>query len=280
MPEITDIYTYDISNMIIEDPTENSPPSNPNIKYLLANIKTKLSNGRTGDLIISTEKCFSKGIRSGFVNEGGEITGYTLPLHAYDRDGPTKAQKKWVEAFEKIIEACKDYVYAHRKDFKKPRLEKVYLNKLASSVIWWPEDEETGERLDRGPILYPKLLFNKSSKEIKTRFYRMGTVTRLDDPLSLFEQYGEARAALKIESIYVSGDKIRLQIKVLEADYRIKDSGASRLLPVSGPGIEEGDDENWDDKSTKAVDGGSIDAGSSDSESDSEEVGRVAVAKK
>ena len=265
MPKITDIYNFKHENLIIEKPSEETANTTPPMKYLRANIKARYPDGNIGDLIIVTETLFSKGIKSGFTTDSGEVTGYVLPLNAYDRDGATPKQAKWVIAFENLIEACKEHVFTNRKDYKKPRLDKAFLNKFASSVFWWPEDEETGLRvLEKGPTLYPKLLYKKATQEIKTRFYRMGTTIKLDDPLSLLDQYGLARAALKIESIFASGDKIKLQVKVLEVDFKVQDSGMDRLLPAIS--LDDDDDEASELQKDSKESNGSVEASDSDSD--------------
>ena len=276
MSQLTNIYTYDTSNLIIQKPTEETiNTTTPPIKYLRANIKTKYPDGSIGDLIVPTEVLFSFGVSPSHgagqsIDEKGPVTGYTLPMCCFSKDGPKDIELKWVDAFENIVDVCKDFVVKHKKLFKRPHLEKRDLRKFNASSFFWKEDED-GNRLPRGPTLYPKLLHSKKNGdiEIKTNIYRMGSNTLLD-PLSLIGKFGNAKGAIKIESIYSSGERTSLQVKLWEVDFDLKDSGRERLLPMNIVSVGESkDDENFDESETYAPAEGSI--ADSSSEEDSEE---------
>ena len=87
-----------------------------------------------GSLLIKTEKCFSFGAQQNINKETGVVSGWTLPIAMYNRDGATEEQLKWVEKFGEIVESCKDYVMLVN-DFDRQQLDKI------GGCMWWPKNE-------------------------------------------------------------------------------------------------------------------------------------------
>ena len=67
-------------------------------------------NNLFGSLFIKTEQCFSFGAQQNINKETGVVSGWTLPIAMYNRDGATEEQLEWVVKFCEIVERCKDYV--------------------------------------------------------------------------------------------------------------------------------------------------------------------------
>ena len=163
-----------------------------------------------GSLLLKKPKCFSFGAQQNRNKETGELYGWTLPIAMFDRDGATPSQVKWVETFNDITKKCKEYlrdVYL---------FEDHQLDKLAS-CMWQPSEES------KGPTLYAKIITGKKSVRYDTQFSK---VKDLDNSKSKqtrvtkedIRDYCNVVAVVNIGSIYVSDDKVRLQVKVYEAN--------------------------------------------------------------
>ena len=187
-------------------------------------------NNLYGSLLIKTEKCFSFGAQQNISKETGELAGWTLPIAMYDRDSPTEGQRKWVEKFNEIVECCKDYVMQVY-DFEGPQLDKI------GGCMWWPKNEGIVDE-ERGPTLYAKIIAEKSSKRFDTKFRMVKDLKNNDETgvvvtkEELLENYNVV-AVIKIDSIYVCGDNVHLQVKVYEALVEKQEELPSFLRPVA-----------------------------------------------
>ena len=104
--------------------------------------------------------------------------------------------------------------------------------------LYWKKekykDEKTGKTVLRtvpgqGPALYSKLIFSKKNDKFLTQFFDIN-----DEPLNALDLMGKycyTNAAVKVESIFISGTgKISLQVKLYEAVVEPSSSGMKRLL--------------------------------------------------
>ena len=127
---------------------------------------------------------------------------------------------------EKIIEHCKNHVLDQKDELEKYDLTRGELKKIGNA-LYWPS--EKGKRIKgRSPVLYSKLLTNKSREKITSGFYDANTDEVLD-PMTLIGKRCHVVAALKIESIFV-GRVITIQFKCREANIELHNSGHQRLL--------------------------------------------------
>lgn len=184
-------------------------------------IKYDYGSGEPEDLILITEKVFSFGVSEKRMRrEDGvpqPLTGYSLPLRLYTRDGATPEDRKTVEGLEALADLCKEHLYGIRKAIKKPRLTKEELHTIFSALYWKFDDDGEKVEPDAGPTLYASLLTIKEDVEkfqIRTKFFNDST-SELIDPMTLIGQRFNCVAAIKIESIF-SGAKHSIQVKVLQ----------------------------------------------------------------
>ena len=91
-----------------------------------------------------------------------------------------------------------------------------------------------------GPMLYAKVLQNKKTDTITSLFYDENG--RDIEPMSLLNKQCYVKAAIKIEGIFI-GSKVSLQVKLHEAEIKLKDSGVKRLLRASLPFIQKEEEE-------------------------------------
>ena len=183
-----------------------------------------------GSLFIKTEKCFSFGAQQNINKETGVLNGWMLPIAMYNRDGATEEQRKWVEKFGEIVERCKDYVM-QLYDFERPQLDKI------GGCMWWPKNEGIVDE-SRGPTLYSKIIAGRSGKRFDTKFREVKDLQDNDETgvvitkEELIENCNVI-AVIKIDSIYICGENVSLQVKVYEALVEEQEELPSFLRPVA-----------------------------------------------
>jgi hypothetical protein len=228
---LTDIFTYDPSNMIFAVPQESTVNA---VKYKRIPISTRNPDGTIGDLIIRTCEVFSFGVQETKSLETEKVTGYSMPLCLWNRNGPTDEEIEWIRCFELVVEKCKEHLVSNGKAIGRRDLEMRDLRTF--SPIYRKRNDE-GEIIEtRGPLLYPKVILSrKNNKEnILTIFYDSNSNADLN-LLDIINKACTTIAAIKIESIFIgNGAKtLSLQIKIWEADCKIQQSGVKRLLGAS-----------------------------------------------
>jgi len=230
---------YNTDDLIFSDPVSGSiPDSNPKIEFKRINISTKYKNGSVGDLIFETDRLYSFGVSENKSPETGKVNSWSIPLCMWDRDGPTDSQKAFTDVFEQIAEKCKDYVVDTKEDLELFDLERSDLRKIASCMYWKTErvkDEKTKKMVSKrtgGPTLYAKLIYSRKNDRFVTNMF--DTTGESIEPSSLIGKHCHARAAVKIESIFV-GRVVCLQVKVMEAEVEERQMGNSRMLSLSNP---------------------------------------------
>lgn len=144
---------YDVSRLTFSKPVKSVvPESDPPMTIRRIYIGTKNPNGTTGELIIPTEELFSYGVQVSTDKASGRITGYSLPLAMWSKDGATDAEKAFTDTFNKIVERVKDHLLEVRNDIGKFDLERGDLKKL--NPLYWSRDKNTGKIIDdKGPTL-------------------------------------------------------------------------------------------------------------------------------
>jgi hypothetical protein len=116
-----------------------------------------------------------------------------------------------------------------KEDIGKYDLERSELKKFNS--LYYKRDK--GKIVPgSSPTLYAKLIISKKKNEIKTMFfdYENNPI----NPLDLIGRSGNVNAAIKIESIFI-GNKISLQVKLYECEFRVAETGMKRLLSRPQP---------------------------------------------
>jgi hypothetical protein len=223
--QLTPAIGYDTKSMIFSEPQSGSiPGSTITFKRIL--IQTKNPDGTVGDLIIPTTKVFSFGPSESRDLATQKLNGYVMPLCLYTRDNPQKEEVNWVESFNNIVEECKKHLVTEetKRKIEKYDLEYVELKKM--NPLYYKR--EKGKIVPgTGPTLYAKLIRSKKLNKIITMFYNFDGEEI--NPLDNIGKYCFAKAAIKIESIFV-GSKITLQVKLYECEMRLIEMGMPRLL--------------------------------------------------
>ena len=201
-----------------------------NISYKRIPITITHGDDLYGSLFIPTEQCFSFGAQQNVDKDTGVVSGWVLPIVMYNRDGATEEQQKWVEKFGEIVERCKDYVMVLYD------LERSQLNKIGG-CMWWTKNEGIVDE-ERGPTLYTKIIVGKSQKRHDTKFREVKDLEDKDEAGVVITkeeliEHCNVIAVIKIESIYIGGENISLQVKVSEALVEKQEELPSLLRPVA-----------------------------------------------
>lgn len=241
---VEDVSNYNVNNMIFSEPEKSLIPGSSFYSHRI-NICTKNPDGTIGDLILpTTGELFSFGLQENHDLTTKKLNGYSMSLVLYNKDGPTKEEKEWVDTFNKICEKCKDNVIAQKDAAGKHELERAELRKL--NPLYWKKEKGVVVP-GTGPTLYPKLLVSKGkakkdksdSKEVveepKIKIVSMffdPEGNEIADPLKFLGTYCYTKAAVKIESIFF-GASITLQVKLYEATVRPASTKMKPLLARS-----------------------------------------------
>ena len=238
--QLTAAAGYDANTrMIFSEPISGSVPDTK-IEFKRINISSRNDDGSVGELILQTERLFSFGVSENVSQDTGKVTGYTFPLCMWTRDAPTTAEKAWTNTFDLIVGACVEHVMENKEEIELHELTRSELTKSKGGLnpMYWKKekvkDEVSGKTVVRnvkgvGPTLYAKLIFSKKNDKFLTQFFDMS-----DEPMNALDLMGKycfTNAAVKIESIFISGTgKVSLQVKLYEAVVEPSTSGMKRLL--------------------------------------------------
>lgn len=221
---------YDVNNMVFSTPVEQKiPDSKVTSKRIY--LSTKNADGTVGELCMATDEIYSFGVNINLDEKNKDIvTGYTMPLCLFNKNGPSESEKEFVETFNRIVEKCKDHIIENKDSLDQYSLERSELKKICNSLYYKRDPKNKAKIMDGvGPTLYAKLIFNKKKNDIETTFFNSQTGEEVN-PMDLIEKHCFAKAVIKFESIFI-GNKISLQIKLYECEVKMIDSGRKKLLP-------------------------------------------------
>ena len=237
--QLTTASGYNVSNIIYGKPRDGSIP-NSSVTFKRVQMGTRNPDGSIGELILPTERLFSFGLSPNVNMTTGKTDGYTLALCLWNMDSPTKQEKEWTDTFNQICEHASNYILDHRDDVGKYELEKADLKKFNPLYL----KKEKGKVVEgSSPMLYAKVTQNKKNDTITSMFY--DTNGELMDPMTLLNKQCFVRAAIKVEGIFI-GSKVSLQVKLHEAEIKMKDSGIKRLLRPELPTEKGSKDDSKD----------------------------------
>ena len=241
---VSNYVNFDVSSIVFSKEVKKEIPNKagtgPGIRFYRIPISVRKADGSLGKLIFAPRDLFTFGVSTN-KNDSGTITGYTLPLTLWNKEGPTDDQTAFISTVENVIKACKEHLVSIRKAIMKPSLTFDSLCDL-DKLLYYKLGED-GERVpNRGPAMYPKL-FTKmidGNMDITTGFID-GNGNDID-PLTLIGKYGHTTPALFIDNIYI-GAKISLQVYVGEAIVNLVNTGHRGILsrPKADDTVHSGD---------------------------------------
>ena len=239
--QLTPAKGYNTKRMIFSDPISGSIPNQKvPMSYKRINISSKNEDGTVGELVLSTPRLFSFGVSENLSLDSGpsakKVNGYTFPLVLWNRDGASDEEKEWTDTFTQIVKKCINHLVDNREEIDRFELTKADLTKSKGGLdpLYWKREKvmEKGRLHFRkvpgtGPTLYTKLIYSKKTGKVLSQFF-----DKSDEPVDAMELMGKycyARAAVKIESIFI-GNRISLQVKLYEAVVEPTSTGMKRLL--------------------------------------------------
>jgi len=251
--QLHEVETYNVDNVFFGEPDAYSIPGDKPINFHRINIYTKNQSadgklsGSVGDLILKFPKMFSFGV-SANKDDNEKLTGHSVSLCMWSKDGVSESELKSTELLEKLIQKCKDKIMSVKKELKKPKMEMSDLKKL-DKLLYWKEDEDGNRVPGVGPIFTPKLMEYKETKDktgnvkphqIATIFYLEDEVDEDGNPVEVSplefladknnKKYCYITPAINVDNIFVGGTAITIQCKIYEADVATVQLGQQRLL--------------------------------------------------
>lgn len=230
--QLTDFKNYDAKRLLFSKPEVGTiPGSMSKLTFKRIRIATKNSDGTVGDLVIATPPnlmCY--GLQEQTDPSTGAVNGYQFPLVLWNRNEPTLDEKTFTDTINKICDACKDHLIAHREEIEKYDLEMNDLKKFNPLYF----KMEKGKVVEgKGPMLYIKTLTSKKADTFKIyTVFTDAETNELIEPMDLMNKRCYVQGAIKIESIFV-GNKISLQMKLFEARVNVIDTAFRSLLNPS-----------------------------------------------
>jgi hypothetical protein len=212
--------------MVFSKPLIGTIP-NSSMSFKRINIGTRNEDGTLGELIFETERLFSFGISENTDPSSGKITGYSMGLCMWSKDGATKKEKEWTDTYNAVVEKCKDHLIETSSSVGLHDLEKSDLKKFGA--LYRKRDDKGKIVESVGPTLSAKLIQNKKDNNVMTVFYDQNG-NDINYTSLVGKKFCNIKGAIKIESIFI-GAKIAFQVKLYETEVQMIESGMKRLLP-------------------------------------------------
>lgn len=276
--QLTDLEDFDVETQLcFEEPIQEIiEQGKTKITQYRLNIYIKNKDGTEGDLLMDLGQCFSFGVQENTNPDTGRVTGHSISISLYDKDGPTEKQKINVSKIEQICNKIKEHIYNTRELYL-PKFQFDNANdkqlRNIDKVLWWKKDER-GQRVpNRGPMIYPKLFERKArtvidkktgeerheDAKILTTFYDINQIGEDGEPVKIDATELEGKwcgihPIVKWESIYF-GAAITGQLKLSEADIERQENNAGNrsLLRRNKNDKDERNGDKKDDKASKLM---------------------------
>lgn len=282
---VTAIKDFKPENIIFDDIVEGEGGGN---KYQRIPIFYQNDQGERCQLIFQTEELYSHGVSENEKSERGELQ---FPLCLWSLDGATEEEEAWTDAFcTGVRDRCVEHIAENCDKIGRPGEEEDLPRELCKYKggilpIYWKietvKDPKTGKSKlavmeGTGPTLYPKLIEKVPKKSSPEEISNENQLTRKEkmdkkefitmfcdqeksdennedvvNPLDILGKPLRATVALKIESIFVNAKNIKLQVKVLQVNFKLKKTTRTRLM--AKPVVEISEDDDFDD-SVKELD--------------------------
>jgi len=229
--KLSDYKAFDAKRLIFSNPdTGNIPGSMNKLTFKRIKIAVKNEDGSIGDVVIATPPnllCY--GLQEQTDPSTGAVNGYQFPLVLWNNNHPSDDEKTFTNTIHSICDTCKDHLIANKDAIEKYDLEMNDLKKF--NPLYYKMDR--GRIIeDKSPVLYAKTLSSKKDGDIKVYTLFTNEENEMVNPLDLMNKRCYVQGALKIESIFI-GNKISLQMKLLEARVKVIDTSFRSLLNPS-----------------------------------------------
>ncbi len=217
-----------LSKFKVEDLIFSKPMKNQSHDFSRIYLSVKNQDGSIGDVVLPTERLFSYGVQDNYNKNGLEVTLCLSSGRQPDYEGVTDDERPFIEALEKIFEACRSHVHENRVKLKKFNFEP---RDLKTPLKMHQIDKNTGEKKDNvGPTLRTKISYSPKSEAYLTTLFD-DTVDSYDlRKLRDDESRFNITAAVKVSDIYVGGSNVSVIVKLQEGHVELQNSSSSSLL--------------------------------------------------
>ena len=141
-----------------------------------------------------------------------------------------------------MTEKEKKFCLENKACLKRYDLEEAHLSKLGC-CLWFKRTEDGKRDGTASPFLYAKVKAKPKTGKVFTNFHKARIARGEDAPLDLEDILGkrcDLRAHLHFECIFVNGQYVMLQVKVLEADIWPREEKEFNVIPIEEEEKEEG----------------------------------------
>ena len=140
------------------------------MKYQRIKRQTIYPNGKKGALVIETLFLFSFGVNERLNHETNQLTGYSVPVCLWAKDGePSSEEKTFFDGMNNLFNICQNY------------LEEDYGSDMAShlsNIFYYKQVEYTDKKSKKklkinetaAPVLYVKLIYSDKSQKSLSLF--------------------------------------------------------------------------------------------------------------
>ncbi len=158
---------FDPDDLVFDYPKEGK--MSDGTRFIKKSIGVLRSEGTTGPLYISTDTCFSFGIRKDL-----KYGGYFIPLVVMDESNPTDKQIKFVNVMRRIMSAC---------------------HPTPKSCFYGKKDS----------LMYVKLDYDREYDGILTCIYERDSTKEITPEKYIGKKNCLAKVIIEISSIFVTG---------------------------------------------------------------------------
>ena len=169
-------------------------------------------NDDVNPFILSTPaNLLTFGVQEIYDRDRKNVIGYQLPICLWGKKRVSHEERLFTTKLEELLTYVKEFLVSIKDELQ---IDDDMINGI--QILNWKY--ENGVRCeDKGPILYSKLLLNNRTQKLLTTFIDEDSNSEIN-PLSILNQKGTVRSAIKIENIII-GKKIIIQMKLFEVLY-------------------------------------------------------------
>jgi hypothetical protein len=230
--QLNDATTYNAENIQFSEPITGTIQIQENInsKFYRVLIGTKNEDGTFGHLLLKLpDNLFSFGVQENVDPKTKKLNGYSISLCLTSKNGMTAEEEAAIDTLDDITEKCIEHMISPELQPKIGRKGKMqHLDRKAVfnvGIIWRKKDEDNEIIKNATPMIYPKLIENKSSGKIISLFLSKDEIDESGfqkelDPLTLIKQWFSANPVIKIDNIFI-GQRYSIQVKLWETEVRV-----------------------------------------------------------
>jgi hypothetical protein len=240
----------ELEKRVLIDPAkiqEMKDDDGPAINIVRKSLGFLHKDGSETSLIIKFDRLYSYGVQENREKKSKELTGYSIGLSMYDMDGASERQLRTVTFMKVLAEIVKEHLLQDetKEEMQTYDLEAAHLKNLLPLV--YKKDAKKKIIEDSTPTFYPKLIWYKERADKDGKIKPANMVTQFYDeedvdaegeqlavnPLDFIGKHCFVTAAIKFDGVFMNSVAKNIQVKLVEAEVKLKDNTKNRLLRPS-----------------------------------------------